>query len=154
MTGGQLHNALAKLGGEAIVEFLRTPPEAIQAEAQDEQLATYAHKLSKQEGEIDWAQPAQQIERKIRAFNPWPVCYSFSGKRRFRIWSSEWREGECSDALPGSVLRADKAGIGVVCGDGGVLNITEIQPDNAKRMAVADALNARADWFVPGTRLG
>ena len=152
-TGSGLHDKLAKLGGQAINEFLNDFDASFTGEKQNDQFASYAHKLNKAEAEIDWAQDAATIERKVRAFNAWPVCFTFVGDKRLRIWQSTM-VAEKSPEMPGSVVKLDKSGIDVVCGDGIILRLQKLQPDGGKAMDVAALLNARKDWFEANPCLG
>ncbi|MCK7579106.1 MAG: methionyl-tRNA formyltransferase [Chromatiales bacterium] len=144
-TGGTLHDRLAELGARALVEALPGIAEGSPApEPQDDALATYAHKLSKDEATIDWSAPADAIERQVRAFDPWPVAQTTLEGATLRIWSAE-AESESNagnSAAPGTVVGADRAGIRVAAGSG-TLRITRLQPAGKKPMSAADYLNAR-----------
>jgi len=152
-TGQSLHDRLAQLGGEAIVDYLSTFEVDFKGQAQQDELANYANKLHKQEAEVDWQLPAQTIERKIRAFNAWPICFTFVDDKRLRLWQSSLTENS-SDKPIGSVVAASKKGIEVVCGDQRTLLLTQLQPDGGKSMPAQALLNARGDWFKPGALLG
>ncbi len=158
-TGGQLHDRLAVLGAKAMVDLVvqiaaqGMPP----ADVQDHALATYAHKLSKEEGQLDWAQPAAALSRKIRGLNPWPVAYSQRQGETVRVWNATpsigGGDGHPGSALPGTILTADKSGIAVQTGDG-VLVLTELQLPGGKALPARDILNSRAAWFAPGECFG
>ncbi|MEW8535368.1 MAG: methionyl-tRNA formyltransferase [Candidatus Thiodiazotropha endolucinida] len=149
-TGGTLHDRLALLGAQALVTCL--PDLAggrLQAEIQDEHLANYAGKLEKQEGLIDWSRPAAEIDRKVRAFNPWPVAQCRYDDRIMRIWQAQPLNEGCA-AKPGEVLRSGKPGIDVATGDG-VLRISQLQMPGKRAMSAADFLNAHSmDGVVLG----
>ncbi|MEW8293001.1 MAG: methionyl-tRNA formyltransferase [Candidatus Thiodiazotropha endolucinida] len=149
-TGGTLHDRLALLGARALVTCL--PDLAggrLQAEIQDEHLANYAGKLEKQEGLIDWSRPAAEIDRKVRAFNPWPVAQCRYDDKVMRIWQAQPLNEGCA-AKPGEVLRSGKPGIDVATGDG-VLRITQLQMPGKRAMSAADFLNAHSmDGVVLG----
>ena len=142
-SGGALHDRLATLGGEAMVEALEMLRAGeLVAEAQDDAQACYAAKLKKEEAKIDWNQSAQQIARQVAAFNPWPVAQSFWGDKVIRIWQAEIIEITAQQGLnAGEVIAASKAGIDVCCGDG-VLRITELQMPGKKRVDAANFVNA------------
>lgn len=148
--GGDLHDRLSSLGAQALMEVL---PElaagTVNPEHQDDALANYATKLDKQESRIDWHQSAQQIDRQVRAFNPWPVAQAdFKGKV-MRIWESRVVEAEV-EAQPGTVVVAGKDGIDVATGEG-LLRIRQLQMPGKRAMAAADFLNAHT---VDGLVLG
>ena len=133
-TAAQLHDALAVIGAEAIVEALATLP-ALTAVSQPETGVTYAQKLSKADAEIDWALGAKQIHNKIRALNPVPGAWSSLNGQVIKVWASRVLEMS-STANTGSIVAADKQGIAVQTGEGVVL-ITELQASGSKRMAAA-----------------
>ncbi len=156
-TGGSLHDQLAVLGGELLASALESLAEgALAGEPQDERNATYARKLDKTEARINWQQDAGQLARRIRAFNPWPVCSTTAADQVLRIWEAETIETQATEqagSAPGTIVSADKAGILVNTG-AGLLRLLRVQLPGSKPMAVADLLNSRRDWFVPGTVLG
>ncbi|MCP4471494.1 MAG: methionyl-tRNA formyltransferase [Gammaproteobacteria bacterium] len=137
----QLHDALAPLGAELLLKSLEDIEQALQqAEAQDEAGATYAPRLSKQQAEVDWTRPLEVLLREIRAYNPWPVSYTFLQQNSIRLWCA--RESRYSDpASPGKVVAHDNEGVHVSCADG-VLQVTELQFAGRKRCSAAQALNA------------
>ena len=141
-TAAQLHDALAVIGAEAIVEALAKLPELI-AVPQPEAGVTYAQKLSKADAEIDWALGAKQIHNKIRALNPVPGAWSSLNGQVIKVWASTVLE-QNSDAAIGSIITADKQGIAVQTGEGVVL-ITELQASGSKRMAAAAFVAGHAD---------
>lgn len=152
-TSASLYEKLADIGPQALLKTLETLDQ-ITPEPQDESLVNYAEKLSKQEARIDWALPATQLERNVRAFNPWPVAFFEVDAGPVKVWQTRVETLADSDkgASPGTILRADKNGILVACKDDGLL-MTSIQLPGKRAMAVADVLNARGDWFSPGTVL-
>ncbi len=152
-TGSSLHDKLAVLGGRGIVDYLSSFDPAYRGESQHDKEANYAHKLSKQEAEIDWHASATQIERKIRAFNAWPVCFTHVGDKRLRIWQAS-SGNKISNQLPGSIISLSKQGIEVACGDAHSLILTQLQPDGSKSMDASALLNSRKDWFIEHPRLG
>ena len=146
-TAQMLHDRLAVLGGTAIVETLAHLT-GLTAEAQDNALATYAAKLSKEEAEIDWRQPAIDIARAVRAFNPFPVAFTRLDGESLRIWAAQAISGA---GEPGCVISADKSGLSVACGEGALL-ITELQRAGGKRLTAAQF---QSGGGIPvGTRLG
>lgn len=142
-TGGSLHDQLAALGAKALLSCVRrlAAGETLAATRQSGQGVTYAAKLEKSEAEIDWNAPAAILERRIRAFNPWPVAWSMIGAERTRIWRAAVVDRECA-APPGTVLASGREGIDVATGSR-ILRLLELQPPGKRRMSAPDYLNAR-----------
>ena len=129
-TSVTLHDRLAKLGAELIVETVALMFEGKAPRAkQDEAHATYAKKIAKEDGRIDWTRSAVEIERQVRAFNPWPSAYTQLGDLMLKIWKVEVVDGVTGN--PGVIL----PGFVVATSQGG-LRIFELQPANSKRMAM------------------
>lgn len=151
-TSATLYDKLAGLGPQGLLETLRqlATGEA-QPEVQDDTLVTYAEKLSKEEARLDWRLPAEQLERCIRAFNPWPVSYFIIDEQPVKVWKASVLETE-SSAVPGTILDAGKQGIQIATARG-VLNIEELQPAGKKAMKAHELLNSRREWFTPGSVL-
>ncbi len=138
--GGTLHDRLADLGAEAMIEALeRLDTSELTNEQQDDQQACYAHKLSKADAEIDWTQTAKSIQLTIRAFNPWPVAYAIETGERIRLFEAEIVENN-TDKSPGTVINKTRDGVVVVCGEGAI-NIKKLQLPGAKAMSVSDFVN-------------
>ncbi|GIU34956.1 methionyl-tRNA formyltransferase [Shewanella schlegeliana] len=151
-TSATLYEKLAEQGPTALVEALAGIAEdRLPAEKQDESLANYAEKLSKEEARLDWSKSATALWREIRAFNPWPVSHYDHEGNTIKVWQSHVSD-ETSSKQPGTILSADKNGISIATGEG-VLTITQMQLPGKKPLSVADILNARGDWFTPGTLL-
>ncbi|MBK1718220.1 methionyl-tRNA formyltransferase [Thiocystis violacea] len=150
-TGGDLHDRLALLGAEALIAALPGIADgALDPEPQDDRLATYAHKLTKEEAVIDWSWPAAAIARQVRAFDPWPVAQTSLDDAPLRVWEAQAEPASVGESIPGSVLQADRSGILVATGDG-ALRIRRLQPASKKPMTAGDYLNAR---HLDGARLG
>lgn len=151
MTGGELHDALAELGPPLLLEVLESLPDYLAAaQAQDDAGANYATKIEKAEAEIDWRADAAGIERKIRAFNPFPVCWTTLEGQRIKVWCARPASGR---GAPGTILEADDNGLKVASGDGALL-LTELQLAGGKRLSVSELLRSRRDWLSPGKLLG
>ena len=153
-TAQTLHDRLAEIGATAAIEALDQLADGqARPEPQDDSLSNYAAKLSKAEALIDWQRSAVEIERLVHGFNPWPVAQTEFAEQMMRIWLAQALEGATTDQPPGSVLKADKHGIDVACGEG-VLRIQVAQLPGGKAMAAADLLNSRKELKQPGLRLG
>ncbi|SNS16430.1 methionyl-tRNA formyltransferase [Noviherbaspirillum humi] len=139
-TTGSLHDKLAQLGGRMIVDTLRRLQKApLQAAPQPEQGVTYAAKISKEEAALDFTQPAEQLARKIRAFNPFPGAGGQFGGVTLKLWQAEVVTAP-SSARPGQVLVADaQQGVVVACGSG-ALRLAELQKPGGKRLRAAEFL--------------
>jgi methionyl-tRNA formyltransferase len=150
-TGGELHDRLSRLGADTLVRCVRSlaENEHVETRAQSTEGVTYAAKLLKSEAEIDWRQPAELLERKIRAFSPWPVAWCQVGGERTRIWEAELIPGR-PDVPAGTVLGAGNSGIDVATGKQ-ALRLLQLQPPGKRRMSAADYLNARSlpDTLIP-----
>lgn len=141
-TGGTLHDRLAEMGAAALLECLGMLASGDMPEpaGQDDRRATYAPKLDKKEAEIDWNAPAEEIERRIRAFNPWPVCWSEIQGERLRAWRAE-ATAQKHSFRPGTVVTAGPEGIVIAAGSG-LVRLLEVQRAGGKRMTASEYLNA------------
>ncbi len=158
-TGGELHDSLAALGGEAVVEALDAlAAEDLPATPQPEAGVTYAAKLSKAEAELDFRDPADRLAARIRAFNPWPVAWCAFGDDRLRLLMAETDDLAAGEAptTPGTLLDHDGEALRIACGPEGrdVLRVTRAQLPGGKALPVRDLLHARAERFATGLRLG
>ena len=139
-TTGSLHDQLSALGARMIVEALELAAcGGLQPQPQPEHGVTYAHKIDKAEAAIAWSQPAAAIERRIRAFDPFPGASAQVRGETVKVWSARAVAGHGSVA-PGTIVAVDEHGIAVACGDGSRLAIGELQRPGGKRLAAADFL--------------
>ena len=145
-TGGQLHDRLAEISAENINAFLTNIAKYKSAAIkQDESKTTYANKISKQEAKIDWIRPAIELERKVRAFNPFPVAHTQINDLNIRIWETEIKK-TTENLKPGSILK-NKTSLDIVTGDG-VLAISKLQLPGKRIIDAKDFLNGRPDFFT------
>jgi methionyl-tRNA formyltransferase len=145
-TASTLHDKLAAVGARLIVDALdRLARGAVQATPQPAEGLTYAHKVEKSEARIDWTRDATEIERQVRAFDPFPGAATGFRGDDVKVWRATLL-GD-ADALPGKVLRVGVEGIDVACGVGG-LRLTELQRAGGKRLS-ADAF-LRGCAIAPG----
>ncbi|WP_413285531.1 methionyl-tRNA formyltransferase [Vibrio sp. MA40-2] len=151
-TSASMYDKLAQLGPTALIECLSDIANSqVSPEKQDDALANYAKKLSKEEAKIDWSQDAEFIERCIRAFNPWPMSYFSIADNNIKVWRSRV-ENITSNQTAGTILKADKTGIYVTTGKS-VLVLEQIQIPGKKALSVQDVLNSRSNWFEVGSQL-
>ncbi len=161
-TGSSLHDHLAKQGCQSINQFLanfdpQTGSPLAPGEQQQDDQACYAHKLSKVEAEIDWNESAIAIERKIRAFNAWPVSFTYVGSNRLRVWQAQLLSSGSAGSVapqPGKIIEVNKQQIVVECGDGQHLGLQQLQTDGSRAMSVAEVLNSKRAWFTENPFLG
>jgi methionyl-tRNA formyltransferase len=149
-----LHDRLAQLGAELLV---RTIPDYMAAKVkplpQPPTGATYARKITKEDGRIDWTRPAHQIWNQTRAFVPWPGAFTYLPAKDKRLLLKIWAAAEESDLSgePGTVLRADKGGIAIACGTG-ALRVTTLQAEGGRKLPAAEFLSGHA--LTAGAKLG
>jgi methionyl-tRNA formyltransferase len=139
--GPNLHDRLSALGAEAIIEAI----DAIAAgtatpRPQPKEGGTYASKIRKEEALIDWSKSAVEIDRLVRAFNPWPVAETRLNGQQLRVWDATPLATKTS-ATPGTVIATSAEGIDVATADG-VLQLTRVQAAGRKAMPAADFLKA------------
>jgi len=154
-TSASLHDKLADIGADALITCLADLASyQSKAVTQDHDNATYAHKITKAEANIDWQKSAVEIDQQIRAFKPWPICQTYLIERieennksetenikntRYRIWQGEPLD-ETHTKNVGGIIRADKSGIYVACGNG-VIRLDLLQRDGSKAMQASDLIN-------------
>lgn len=150
-TAGSLSARLAELGGRLLIDtIVQLQAGTLVRQPQDSRRVSMAPLLKKEDGLIDWALSATEIERRLRGMTPWPGVYTFAGDDRWTIWRAVPVDSVVA-APPGMVTSVTKEGIAVATGKG-VLVITEIQPANSRRMAAAQYVAGHP--ITPGLRLG
>ena len=148
-TTGTLHERLAALGGRLVVEALqRAAAGTLSRTPQPAEVVTYAHKIDKAEAAIDWREPAQAIERRIRAFDPFPGAHTLLDGEPLKVWRARVAEGH---GAPGDVLEAGGERLRVACGSGALL-LEELQRPGGRRVDARAFL--RAQPALAGQRLG
>jgi len=143
-----LHDKLSVLGAKGIIHTLEHYTQ-LEHYKQDEKLVTYAHKITKDEAKINWAESAINILRKIKAFNPWPVAYYGEDNHRIRIWDARLSDSSMKNHKPGEILNISKDGIDVATING-VITLLKLQLPGGKILDVKDILNSRKNEFVVG----
>lgn len=141
-TSGSLHDKLALIGADKIVEFL-AHPESYMSIRQPQDGVTYAEKISKDEARIVWDQPSDVIARNIRGYNPFPGAFSFLDGVLHKLWKAKLVNNELSKEAPGTIIKAIQKDLWVSCGDGKVLAIEELQEPGTKRKSVVQYLQAK-----------
>ncbi len=154
-TAATLHERLARIGAELLVGTLENIVNTkIIARPQVEAEATFARNITKEDGRLDWSQPARSLWNRVRAFVPWPGAFtSLPGgakPRTIKIRRASVEEAHLG--APGAVLQSDQSGILVACGTGGALRIHELQLEGARRLPAAQFLTGH--HLHPGDRLG
>jgi methionyl-tRNA formyltransferase len=158
-TSASMYDKLAELGPRALIDCLQSiANNTVTPSKQNDELANYAKKLSKEEAQIDWTKDASHIERCVRAFNPWPVSYfnlldkQTNTTNSIKVWQSRVDPNFPASQRPGTIVRADKSGIYIATGRG-VIVLEQLQLPGKKALPVQDILNARASWFDVGNQL-
>ena len=155
-SSADLYQSLAQLGPRALLATLdELSAGTATARPQDNDLASYAHKIDKTEAEINWCASAIEIDRKIRAFNPAPICFTWLNGERFKIHAAKPLELDPKPSVttPGTILTNDRQQLVVACGSG-ALALTKLQVPGKKAMSLAEFSNGYAQLCPIGSRLG
>lgn len=151
-SSADLHDRLSDIGPPALLETLEQISQGtVSPEQQDDSLSNYARKIEKQEAQIDWSEPAELIDRKIRAFNPFPICYTGFKEQRMKIHRAEIIHAASSDSAPGTMTLKDGSLL-VQCGDG-KLSLTLIQLPGKKAISAAEFINGWSEQLSQSTPL-
>ncbi|HEY0546274.1 MAG TPA: methionyl-tRNA formyltransferase [Pyrinomonadaceae bacterium] len=139
-TATELMSRLAVTGAELLSETLRRLDE-LEPHEQDEEKATFAPMLRREDGLIEWQLDAFEIERRVRGFQPWPNAFTNHHESRLVIWRARAERTEQGAHDAGEIIRAHGDELSIVCGDQTSLHLTEVQPQGKRRMSVRDYLN-------------
>jgi len=151
-TAQTLHDRLAPLGAQTLIATLEQLARGeIHPQPQNDAQACYAKKLRKDESPVDWAKPALELHRQIRALNPWPVASTTWNGKVVRLWEVGSPEPTATTPAPGTVVRADASGIRVATGNG-ILCLARLQAEGGKILAAGDFLNGHR--IAAGDHLG
>jgi methionyl-tRNA formyltransferase len=148
-TSAALYDKLAELGPKALVQTL-SEFDSLKAQKQNDEEATYAAKLSKLEAYLDWQLPAAQLERNIRAFNPWPVAWFSYREKPIKVWNARIESIVDSEQLmlePGTIMSFDKHGLKIATSDG-LLVIEKLQLAGKKPQEIAQIVNGQPKLFI------
>lgn len=152
-TSKTLHDKLALIGKTAILDALDfLEKNALNPQKQNDLSATHAAKITKAEAKINWQESASNLDRKIRAFNPWPVAFTEIAGENLRIWSAKALPQQTTNAVPGTILEAAEETLTVATGDG-CLQLLEIQLPGRKRLGVKEVFQANGSLFAVGSIL-
>ncbi|HEX4044656.1 MAG TPA: methionyl-tRNA formyltransferase [Gammaproteobacteria bacterium] len=147
-TSQTLHDQLAQIGAAALLETLEKIGQ-LTPQPQDNQLATYAQKISKEEALLDWSESSIRLEQKIRAFNPWPVAYCQWHGERLRIWQAVSHASQNLSIAPGTLIKASPTGLDIATGNG-MLRLLQVQLPGGKIITAADFYHARQHDLIEG----
>jgi methionyl-tRNA formyltransferase len=148
-TSGSIYQKLSELGAPTLLAALEKMASGVAvAEQQDDSQSTYARKIDKSEALIDWSMCAQEISRRVRAFNPFPATFSHIAGDRVKIWGASAIDKQSNNSA-GAIIHADAEGILVQTGRGQLL-ITEIQLAGKSKMPVSELLKSKAELFAAG----
>ena len=149
-TSFSLSGRLASAGGECLLEALaKLASGPVKLREQDDRLATYAHKVTKQEADIDWHTGAAQIERNIRAFNPAPVAYTSLNNVKIRVWKATTLDSGVTNGDPGKIIAYSPVGLDISTGKR-LLRLLTLQLEGKKKQGIREIYNGYPGLFVPG----
>ena len=150
-TSGSIYDKLANIGETALIQVIEQVANgSLTPERQDNTLASYAHKITKEEGRIDWTLSAETISCHIRGLNPWPIAWTTINEEVVRCWEVSHIDNSDSGEKPGVILQANKSGLVISCGQGAI-TLTQIQLPGKRAMIIPDVLNSRKALFAIGS---
>jgi methionyl-tRNA formyltransferase len=155
-TGGSLHDRLISVGTPALLDALeQIAAGTLNPEKQDDSQSNYAPKLSKEEAALNWQLPALDLERKVRAFNPFPIAHTkpagTGDDQRIRVWAATTSD-KTANAAPGSITQVGADGLWVACAEGQLI-LEQLQLPGKKAMSVGEILRGHPDLFKVGDQL-
>ena len=152
-TSESLETRLAASGAELLIRVLDELPRYLDARVpQQPSLATYATRLEKHEGEIDWTRSASDIHNRVRGLTPWPLAHTFVHATRLVVRRTRLLLDSHTTHMPGTITAIEPDGLTVACGHGSSLSIIEVQPEGRRTMAIRDYLSGHP--LSAGQRLG
>ncbi|WP_121439843.1 methionyl-tRNA formyltransferase [Salisediminibacterium halotolerans] len=153
-TAGSMHDKLSVLGKDLLLETLpKLINGEINPEEQDEQQATFAPNIKKEDERLNWSKPAAAVYNQIRGLSPWPVAYTTVNGERIKIWQASLLDA-AAEKEPGTVTAAGPDGIDVVCGDGRQVRLLTLQPAGKNQMNAETFLNGKGSTWEIGMKLG
>lgn len=148
----QLHDTLSELGAQQLITTLENFSNGkLTPQPQQHQAATTTKKIQKADGQINWHQNANQIHHQIRAYNPWPICFTDINQQRLRIFEAEIID-QTTSASPGTVIDFTADGLNIAC-QTGVLRVTRVQLPGAKQSTIKDFYNAQKKRILIGNTI-
>ncbi len=149
-TGETLTQRLSQLGADLLVKTLdQLELSGLHPIKQNNADAIYAAKLDKAEAKLDWSQPALNLARKVRAFNPWPIAFTEWDQGLLRIWHAIALPESSSQMAPGTLFSVNPAGLDIATGEG-LLRLLKVQLPGGKPLAIADFIHSRKPYLLPG----
>ncbi|MEH6987839.1 methionyl-tRNA formyltransferase [Cytobacillus firmus] len=153
-TVGTLHDKLSKAGCKLLSETL---PKLLNGELnpikQNEEEATFAYNIKREQEKIDWSKTGEEIYNHIRGLNPWPVAYTTFDGKVVKIWNSK-KVKHAKSEEPGTIIRLEEDGVVVASGNDTAVKITELQPSGKKKMPAEQFLRGAGSNLTAGVRLG
>lgn len=151
---GSMHDKLADVGADLLMETLPALfAEEVNPIKQDDEQATFARNITREQEKIDWTKSHEAVYNHIRGLHPWPVAFTTFEKKNLKVWWAE-KESHTFSKKPGEIVALKEDGLVVVCGDGKGVRLTELQPAGKKKMKANDFLQGYKEKIKPGMMLG